>query len=463
MPSIDPTQLAANSRGPVVTPEDDRFAGSRTVHNGMIDCRPAAIVYAADEADVMATVRYAVEHDVELAVRGGGHGVPGYGTCDDGIVLDLSTIRNVVVDERRRVARVGGGAVLGDLDHATHAFGLATPTGFISTTGVAGLTLGGGVAAYLGRKHGLTCDNLVGADVVTAEGRKVRASAEENEDLFWALRGGGGNFGVVTSMDLRLHPVDQVVGGPILYELEDAAELMRFYRDWIAEAPREVGGFLAFMIAPPLPFIPEDRHGDVVFAIVASWSGPPEKADEVFAPLRSEATVLAEHVGTVPYPAMQSAFDGLVPKGLRQYWKADFVRTLTDEAIEAHVEHGSRVPNVPSTMHLYPTNGAVQDVDPKATAFSNRSADFVANVAGMWADPAEDELTIEWVRSYYEALHPHSGFEGGYTNFMAGDDQVRVRDNYGEAYDRLAEIKGRWDPNNLFHRNQNIEPLAPVG
>lgn len=460
MSPFDPTELETLFRGPVVTPEDEGYDGARAVHNGMIERRPAVVVRALDEADVMATVGFAAERGLELAVRGGGHGVPGYGTCDGGVVLDLGAIRNVRVDPERRTARVGGGAVLGDLDHATHAFGLATPSGFISTTGVAGLTLGGGVAAYLGRKHGLTCDNLVSADVVTADGRKVRASADENPELFWALRGGGGNFGVVTSLELRLHPVDQVVGGPILFELEAAGDLMRFYRDWIAEAPRELGGFLAFMIAPPLPFVPESRHGDRFFAVVVSWSGPAEEADEVLEPLRARAPVVAEHVGPMPYPVLQSAFDGLVPPGTRQYWKADFVAELTDEAIEAHVKHGSRVPNVPSTMHLYPIDGAVQEVDPDATAFTHRSADFVANVAGMWSNPAEDDLTIRWVRDYYEAIHPHSGFEGGYTNFMAADDQVRVRDNYGGAYDRLAEIKARWDPDNLFHLNQNIRPAG---
>ena len=325
---------------------------------------------------------------------------------------------------------------------------------------MAGLALGGGIAAYLGRKHGLTCDNLLSAELVTADGRKVRASADENPDLFWAIRGGGGNFGVVTSLELRLHPVDRVVGGPILFELEAAGDLMRIYRDWIAEAPRELGGFFSFMIAPPLPFIPESRHGDPFVAVMTSWSGPTEGADEILEPLRAQAPVVAEHVEAMPYPALQAAFDGLVPRGLRQYWKADFVAELTDEAIEAHVEHGSRVPNVPSTMHLDPTDGAAQQVDPAATAFAHRDADFVANVAGMWSDPAEDDLTIEWVRDYYEAIHPHSGFAGGYTNFMAADDEGRVRENYGGAYDRLAEIKARWDPDNLFHLNQNVAPRS---
>ena len=376
------------------------------------------------------------------------------------MVLDLSTIRYVRIDPDARRARVGGGALLGDLDHAGHAYGLATPAGFISTTGVGGLTLGGGISAYLGRKHGLTCDNLVSADLIAADGRRVRASENENAELFWGLRGGGGNFGVVTSFEFRLHPVKDIVGGPIFFELEAAGDLMRFYRDYIAQAPRELGGFMAFQIAPPLPFIPEERHGETFFLIVVSWSGDPDRAGEILDPIRGAGPVVAQHVDRMPYPVLQSAFDDLVPAGLHHYWKSDFADGLGDEAIAAHLEHGPRVPSVTSTMHIYPMDGAAQEVESDATAFAFRDASFSVNIAGMWTDPAATDQHVAWVRSYYDAIHPHSGYEAGYTNFMAADDEGRVRENYGPAYDRLARLKAEWDPANRFRFNQNIEPAG---
>ncbi len=371
------------------------------------------------------------------------------------------------VDPATRIARVDGGALLRDLDLATHRYGLATPGGFISTTGVGGLTVGGGISAYLSRRFGLTCENLVAAEVVTADGQLVTASEDSNADLFWALRGGGGNFGVVTSFTFRLHPLGdppgEVVGGPIFFELDAAAEVMAAWRDYMANAPRELGGFFAFQIAPPLPFIPEERHGETFCAVMTSWVGPASEAGRALAPIRASGPVVAEHVGTLAFPSLQSAFDDLVPAGLQHYWKADFVADLTDDAIAVHLDHGSRVPCVTSTMHLYPMNGAVRDVEPAATAFAHRDAAFAAVIAGMWPDPNDNAANIEWVRDYHAAIHPHSGHEGGYTNFMAGDDQERVRANYGPNYDRLAEIKARWDPHNLFHLNQNIEPARTAG
>ncbi|MFW6085374.1 MAG: FAD-binding oxidoreductase, partial [Gemmatimonadota bacterium] len=396
-------------RGRVVGPSDDAYDEARSAYNAMHDRKPGAVVRCVDDADVMAVVGSAREAGVPLAVRGGNHSVPGFGTCDDGIVLDLSGIRYVRVDPKTRTARVGGGALLGDLDHASHAFGLATPAGFVSTTGVGGLTLGGGIGAYLSRRYGLTCDNLLSADVVTADGRLVHAHEDENADLFWAIRGGGGNFGVVTSFEFALHPVKEVVGGPIFFELEAAGDMLRFYRDYIRSAPRELGGFFAFQIAPPLPFIPEERHGDTLCLVVTSWAGSPDEADDVLGPIRSAGPVVAEHVEAMPYPALQSAFDALVPPGIRHYWKSDFVRELTDESIAVHLEHGPRVPSVTSTMHIYPTDGAVQDVGPEDTAFGHRDADFSVNIAGMWPDAADDARHVEWVRDYYDAIHPHSG------------------------------------------------------
>jgi FAD/FMN-containing dehydrogenase len=454
----DFAKLRSEVRGAVLTPDTEGYDEARKVYNAMHDRRPAGIVQAVDEADVVAAIPFSRDNELPLAIRGGGHSVPGFGTCDGGLVLDLGRIRYVRVDPETRTARVGGGAVLGDLDHASSAFDLATPAGFNSTTGVGGLTLGGGVGPYLGRKHGLTCDNLISADVVTADAKRVTASADENEVLFWALRGGGGNFGVVTSFEFRLHPLASFVGGPIFYELNAAPKVMRRFRDYTAEAPRELGGFFGFHIAPPLPFIPKKRHGDTLVAIVASWSGPAEKADEMLRPLREAGPVVAEHVGPVPYYGLQSAFDPLLPPGLQQYWKSDFVADLTDEAIDIHMEHGPKVPYVSSTMHLYLMDGAVHDVGSEETAFPVRDARFVMNIAGIWPDPNDNEKNIAWVRDYYKAVHPHSGYEGGYTNFMADDDRDRARANYGASYDRLKKIKTRWDPDNVFRLNQNIAP-----
>ncbi|MFZ3468373.1 FAD-binding oxidoreductase [Streptomyces sp. 4.24] len=456
MGNLTVDQLTERVRGTVVTPGDEAYDEARTVYNAMIDRRPAVVVRCVNAGDVMAAVDFARENGLDLAVRGGGHSVPGFGTCDDGVVADLSAMRGVRVDPARRTARAEGGATWGDFNAATHAFGLATTGGIISTTGVGGLTLGGGIG-YLDRGLGLSCDNLVSADVVTADGQLVVASEQEHEDLFWALRGGGGNFGAVTSLEFRLSPVKDIYGGPILYELDSAGAVLRAFRDFIADAPEQLGGFPAFQIAPPLPFIPQDRHGDTFILIVSCWAGPTEEGERALQPFHDFAPVVAEHVGVMPYPALNSAFDALVPPGLQHYWKANFVTELTDEAIEAHLVHGPRVPAVNSTVHIYPINGACHRVAPDATAFAYRDASFATVIAGMWPDPADNEANTAWVRDYYEATAPHSE-EGGYVNFMADDDQDRIRANYKGNYDRLVQVKGTYDPGNLFHLNQNIKP-----
>ncbi|MFI5667760.1 FAD-binding oxidoreductase [Streptomyces sp. NPDC051704] len=449
-------QLREGVRGAVTTPDDDAYDQARTVHNAMIDKRPAAVVHCANAGDVMAAVGFARENELDLAVRGGGHSVPGFGTCDGGVVADLSRMRGVRVDPVRRTARAEGGATWGDFNAATHAFGLATTGGIISTTGVGGLTLGGGIG-YLARGLGLSCDNLISADVVTADGGFLIASEEENDDLFWALRGGGGNFGAVTSLEFRLSPVKDIYGGPILYELEDAATVLRSFGEYIADAPEELGGFPAFQLAPPLPFIPEDRHGDPFILVVACWAGPLEEGESALQAFHDFAPVVAEHVGPMPYPALNSAFDALVPPGLQHYWKANFVAELSDAAIAAHVKYGPRLPAVNSTVHIYPINGACHRVAPEATAFAYRDCSFAPVIAGMWPDPAANEANIAWVRDYYAATAPHAE-EGGYINFMAADDQDRIRANYKGNYDRLVEVKRKYDPGNLFHLNQNIAP-----
>ncbi|MFJ4986883.1 FAD-binding oxidoreductase [Streptomyces sp. NPDC088732] len=449
-------RLRERVRGQVITPGSEDYDRARTVRNAMIDKRPAAVVRCAGADDVRAVVDFARDNGLELAVRGGGHSVPGFGTCDGGVVADLSPMRAVRVDPRTRTARAEGGATWDDFNTATHAHGLATTGGIVSTTGVGGLTLGGGIG-YLSRALGLSCDNLVSADVVTADGNLVVASGKEHEDLFWALRGGGGNFGAVTAFVFRLAPLTDVYGGLMLYEMDHAATVLRAYRDAIAAAPERLCVFPAFHIAPPLPFIPEDRHGDRFVALVACWTGPPEEGERVLRPFRDAAPVAAEHVGPMPYPVMNSLFDAILPPGLQHYWKAAFAAELTDEALVAHVAHAPGLPAVNTAVHIYPIDGACHRVAPDATAFAYRDASFAAVIAGMWPDAAANDANIAWVRGYYEAIAPHSQ-EGGYVNFMAGDDQGRVRANYRGNHDRLVEVKRAWDPGNLFHLNQNIRP-----
>src|SRR5690349_1245913 len=406
MAKISVDQLRERVRGAVVTPQDAAYDEARKVYNAMIDRKPAVVVRCAGAADVMATVDFARENGLDLAVRGGAHSVPGFGTCDGGLVIDLSAMRNVRVDPVTRTARAGGGATWGDFNAATHAFGLATTGGIISTTGVGGLTLGGGIG-YLARGLGLSCDNLISADVVTADGKFLIASEKENEDLFWALRGGGGNFGVVTALEFRLAPLSTIYGGPMFFELSDAAAVLAGFRDLIRDAPEQLGGFPAFQIAPPLPFIPENRQGEPFAAIVGCWAGDLDEGETQISKFRSFAPIVAEHVGPMPYPALNSAFDALVPPGLQHYWKANFVTELTDEAIQAHLRHAPGLPAVNSTVHIYPIDGACHRVTPDGTAFAYRDANFATVIAGMWPDPAQNEAGIEWVRSYYDDVAPH--------------------------------------------------------
>jgi FAD/FMN-containing dehydrogenase len=456
MATITFDTLRQQVRGDVIAPEDAGYNEARAVRNAMIDRRPAVVTRPVNAGDVIAAVNFARESHLPLAIRGGGHSVPGFGTCDDGVVIDMSRMRGVRVNPEKRTARAEGGATWGDFNAATNAFGLATTGGIISTTGVAGLTLGGGIG-YLARGYGLSLDNLISADVVTADGKLLIASEQENEDLFWAIRGGGGNFGVVTSFEFRLHPVKDIYGGPMFFELKYAADLLRFFREYIASAPEAMGAFPAFQIAPPLPFIPADRHGDTFALMVACWSGPVEEGEKRLKPFHDVAPVFAEMVGPMPYPALNSAFDGLYPPDLQHYWKANFVKELTDDAIAAHVEHGSKVPAMTSTMHIYPINGAVHKVASDDTAFAYRDANFATVIAGMWPDPAQNKANIKWVRDYYDATAPLSE-EGGYINFMAEDDQSRIKANYKGNYNRLVQAKKKYDPDNLFHVNQNIKP-----
>lgn len=456
MTAKNPSELRDVVRGAVVAPGDDGYDAARKVHNGMIDKRPGVIVHAAHAGDVVQTVRYASDNHLDLSVRGGGHSGPGFGTNDGGVVIDLSRMRSVRVDPGKQTARAEGGTTWGDFNAATHAFGLATTGGVVSTTGIAGLTLGGGIG-YLTRGLGLSLDNLLSADVVTADGQMQIASASQNPDLFWAIRGGGGNFGVCTSLKYQLSPIDTVYWGPMFFEIDQTENILKFYRDYIKTAPEQMGVFPGFQIAPPLPFIPENRHGDMFVALVGCWSGDPAEGARQFKAFHDVAEVKAEMVGPVPYPAINAAFDGLFPTGIRQYWKGNFVKDLTDAAIAAHVQHGPRAPTVSSTMHLYPINGACHRVAADATAFGHRDANFSMVILAASDNPDHDEGNTRWVKEYSDAVAPHSEV-GGYVNFMDDDDEDRIRANYGENFDRLRSIKRKYDPDNLFHMNQNIAP-----
>lgn len=443
-------------RGEVIGPGDQTYDESRKVYNAMIDRRPRLIARCVDVADVITAVNFGRENTLRVATRGGGHNAGGLGVCDDGLVIDLSAMRYVRVDPKKRTVLAGGGALWGDVDHAAHAFGLAVPAGIISTTGVGGLTLGGGLG-HLTRQCGLTIDNLLAVDMVLADGRFVTASAKEHADLFWAVRGGGGNFGVATSFLFKAHPIHTNYAGPMFWPLEDAAEVMRWYRGLITKAPNTLNGFFAFLTVPPGPPFPAHLHNRKMCGIVWCYTGPAKKAEQVFKPIRGFKTPALDMVGPIPHPALQSMFDPLYPPGLQWYWKADFVRELSDEAIARHQEHGAKLPTMHSTMHLYPINGAASRVKNSATPWCYRDAVWAQVMVGVDPDPANKEKISAWAKDYWTALHPYSA-GGAYVNFMMDEGDDRIRATYGKNYDRLSKAKKRYDPTNLFRVNQNIKP-----
>lgn len=451
--------LQGGLRGKLIRPGQDGYETARGVWNGMIDRHPGAIARCADVADVMTAVRTANEHRVSLAVRGGGHSASGLALCDDGLVIDLSAMRGVRVDPVARTVTAEGGCTLGDVDHATHAFGLATPFGIISTSGIGGLTLGGGTG-YLSRHFGLSIDNLLAADVVLADGSFVSASDESYPDLFWALRGGGGNFGVVTAFQFRCHPVRNVMAGPVLYDVADTGAVLRWYRDFLPSAPEELYGFFMVGTVPPAPPFPEALHGRHVCGIIWVYSGDRDAADAALAPARQFGSPLLDGIHEVPFPALQSVFDPLYPPGLHSYWRGDFFAEIPDEAIAVH-ERFAEVPTPLSTMHLYPIDGAAQRVGQDDTAFRYRNATWNAVILGIDPDPANADRVRDWVVRYWEALHPSSA-GGAYVNFMMDEGHDRVQATYGENYDRLARIKAHYDPDNLFRHNHNIPPADPA-
>jgi hypothetical protein len=446
----------ASLRGPVIEPGDDAYDQARRVYNAMIDKHPRLIARCADVADVRTAVDFARDHGLLLAVRGGGHNGGGLGTCDDGLVLDLGLMKGVRVDADARTVRAEGGCVQGDVSHAAAAFGLAVPVGVVSTTGIGGLTLGGG-HGYLTRKYGLTIDNLLEADVVLADGRLVTASADRNADLFWALRGGGGNFGVVTSFLFRAHPVSTIVGGVMLWDLPQTREIMHWYREFMPAAPEDVYGFLALMNVPPAPAFPGHLHGRPVCGVIWCHLGPPEQAEKDLDAVRRAHPPLFEHIGPMPLTALLGMFDPLVPPGLQWYWRGDFFTELPDGAIEEHIKYAGRLPTPLSLMHLYPVDGQMNRVDPAATAFSYREVKWSMVINGLDPDPAQAEKITRWTKDYWNALHPYSA-GGAYVNFVMDEGLDRVRATYRGNYARLAALKAEYDPGNLFRVNQNIRP-----
>jgi FAD/FMN-containing dehydrogenase len=443
-------------RGELIVPGDDRYDEVRQLYNGMIDKRPGLIARCVDVADVQAAVNFSRQHNLLLAVRGGGHNGAGLGSCDDGLVIDLSLMKEIHVDQAAGTVRVGGGCTWGDVDRATYPFGLAVPTGFLSTTGVGGLTLGGGLG-YLTRRYGLTIDNLLEVEMVLADGQCVTASADKNEDLFWAVRGGGGNFGVVTSFLFQGRPVSNVYGGPMFWELEHAATVMRFWRDLILTGSEDLNGWFGFHTVPPVDMFSKEYHLHKMAAITWCYTGDLEKADQVFKPIREVAPIAMDFAGPIPIPTLQSMFDGLYPPGLQWYWNADFFTDLSDEVVDLHVHHAGQLPTVHSTMHLYPINGAAHRIGKNDTAWSYREANFAQVIVGVDPDPANNEPMIRWSKSYWEALHPYSA-GGAYVNMIMDEGHDRVQAAYRDNYARLSQIKAKYDPDNLFRVNQNIKP-----
>ncbi|MGH9170066.1 MAG: FAD-binding oxidoreductase [Acidimicrobiales bacterium] len=449
-------ELSEKISGGVVCPDDAEYDEARSVHNAMIDCRPVLIARCAAVADVQAALEAGRRSGLPIAVRGGGHNGPGFGTVEGGVVIDLSPMRAVEVDPQRRTAKVQGGATWQIVDAATHEHGLATPAGIISSTGVGGLTLGGG-HGYLSRRHGLTIDNLLEAEVVLADGSAVRASEDEHPDLFWALRGGGGNFGIVTSFSFRLHPVRNVICGPTAWPISAMGDILKWYRDFMPTQDDDLYGFFAAMTVPPVDTFPQAFHLHKACAVVWCYLGEPAAADEALAPVRAMHPAF-DGIGEAPYPGLQSAFDGLYPKGLQWYWRGDFFRTIPDAAVDAHVSFSEELPSMHSALHIYPVDGAVNRVAPEDTAWAYRDATFSQVIVGVDPDPGKAADLKRWTMAYSEATHPYSA-GGAYVNFMMGDEgQDRLRATYGDNYDRLTQVKAAYDPHNLFRVNHNIPP-----
>ena len=445
-------------RGELILPSDAGYETARKVWNGMIDRRPGMILRCAGVADVKQSINFARKHDLLVAVRGGGHNVAGNAVCDDGMVIDMSRMRAVRVDPAGRTAVVEAGATWRDVDHETQAFGLATTGGLVSTTGVAGFTLGGGIG-WLMRRYGTTCDNLVSADVVTADGEFLITSATENSDLFWGLRGGGGNFGLVTAFEYRLHPVGPIVlGGMLIYKAERAREILRYYRDYVGKISEDLTTLAAFVTAPPLPFIPAHLHGKPIFAIVLCHAGSIEKGQAELKPLRDQTRPDVDLVQPMPYTVLQTMLDDGAPAGLQNYWKSDYLRELPDGAIDKIADHASRAESPLTQIHIHHIAGYVGRVSRDDTAFGHRDAPFVLNIVAMWQDPEQKEKHVDWARKFFADMRRYTS-GGVYVNFLGEEGEDRVRAAYGKpVYDRLVALKDQYDPKNFFRLNQNIKP-----
>jgi hypothetical protein len=441
--------FAAALRGDLLRPEDDGYDASRAVFNGMVDRRPALIARCAGVADVMRGVEFARTHDLPLSIRGGGHSVAGKAVCDGGLMLDLSPMKGIRVDPVGRSAVAQAGLTLGEFDHETQAFGLATTLGVVSVTGIAGLTLGGGLG-WLNGKHGLACDNLISADVVTADGRLLTASEEQNEDLFWGIRGGGGNFGVVTAFGYRLHPVGAVLAGGLSYPLSKAHEVLHFYHGFASGCPDELCTTASVGVTP---------DGDGVVGVSVCYCGPTDEGERLLRPLREFGSPLADNIQPMAYTTLQSAHDAGFPPGRRHYWKSSYLKDLSDEAIEVMVGFVSEMPSASTGVGLQQMHGAASRVDPTATAFPHRDEHYDFLILSQWADPAESERNVEWTRSFFEAMEPYFE-EGVYVNNLGDEGEDRVKAAYGANYERLLALKGKYDPTNLFRLNQNIRPPA---
>ncbi|HKJ41323.1 MAG TPA: FAD-binding oxidoreductase [Sunxiuqinia sp.] len=454
---LDPTlidEFVTGIRGGIVRQDDEIYDEARKVFNGMIDKHPGMFVKCVDVADVIAAVNFGRENNLLTSVRGGGHNAGGLGLCEGGMVIDLSGIKYVRVNVGDATVRVGGGNLWGEVDHATHPFGLAVPAGIISTTGVGGLTLGGGVG-HLSRKYGLTIDNLLEVDMVLADGSFVTVNKNHHEDLFWAIRGGGGNFGIVTSFLFQAHPVKAVFGGPMLWPIEQTEEIMTWYHEFIHNAPDELNGFVATLIIPGPPF-PDHLHGKQFCGIIWCYAGDLDQVEEIFKPIRAMKPFF-EFVGEMPYPAIQTLFDGLLPPGMQWYWRADFFNDLGPKARSEHLKFGSSIPTPLSQMHMYPISGAAARVGKDETPWAYRDAKYAGVIVGIDPDPANAEKITKWCKDYYDALHPYSS-GGAYSNFMMDEGQDRVKASYKHNYERLTKIKKKYDPDNFFRVNQNIPP-----
>jgi len=449
-------KLKDKVKGQIVLPDDPNYNKVRAIWNAMIDRRPAVIVQCAEADDVSHAISYARENGLELSIRGAGHNIAGSALCDNGVLIDFSNMKTVSVDVQNRRAYVEPGATLGDFDKAVQVHGLATPVGINSTTGIAGLTLGGGFG-WLTRKYGMTIDNLVSADMVTADGRKVHVSQDENADLFWAIRGGGGNFGVVTRFEFALYPVGpEILAGLLVFPLNQAKQVLQKYREFVKSAPEELNIWAVLRKAPPLPFLPENIHGKEVIVLALFYAGDTKEGEKLIAPLRGFGDPYGEHIGAMPYEQWQQAFDPLLTPGARNYWKSHNFTQLSDDALDSIIEYAGKLPSPQCEIFVGLIAGAANRVPSDAMAYGHRDAKFVLNVHGRWDEAAQDKTCIAWARAFFEASKPYAS-AGAYVNFMTGDEDDRVAAAYGTNYGRLKEIKKKFDPENIFHNNQNIK------